>query len=42
MDFMLDLLECLHSRLAHVVVSPYGPPVFLEQVEKSGIKADLT
>ena len=39
---MLNMLECLPSRLAHVVVSPYGPHVFLEQVEKSDIQADLT
>jgi hypothetical protein len=39
---MLDLLECLTNRLAHGVVSPYGPHVFLEQVENSDIQADLT
>ena len=42
MDFMLDLLDCLPSWLAHGVVSPYGPHVFLEKVEKSDIQADLT
>ena len=41
MDFMINILECLNKRLAHVVVSPYGPHVFLEQVEKNDIQADI-
>ena len=41
MNFMLYLLECLPSWLANVVVPPYGPHVFLEQVEKSDIQADF-